>query len=84
MSSRERMVMVLDLLYDLLSRDTRDCPACRGSAADRCPPHARDLDAARAANAGIGAVEYAATEADAAAAYRACLDGLVGIGVGTS
>jgi len=77
-SPQERMVTVLDALAVGLWPDG-DCRACRYSTADRCGGCTQAEVDIKAVSAAIAAVEGAETEADAAAAYRACLDGLAGI-----
>lgn len=75
--SRERMTTILDALaFGLLP--PLHCRDCRDSLRDRCPDCAQKLDAAADVNAGLDAVESAATEEEALAVYHACLLGLVG------
>lgn len=76
-SPRDRMTAVLDALaFGLLP--PLHCRACTDSLADRCDECAQKLADAADVNAGIDAVESAGTEAEALAAYDACLLGLVG------
>jgi hypothetical protein len=71
------MITVLDALAFGLMPDT-GCPECRRSPADRCFVCKQGLTRVGAVNAAMDAVETAPTEAEALAAYQACLTELVG------
>jgi hypothetical protein len=74
--ARERMTRVLDsLAQDLWPRGS--CPACRTVPAGRCPACTRAVADSRIVNTAIAAIENAPAEADALAAYQACLHALV-------
>jgi hypothetical protein len=76
-SARERMTMVLDAVAcGLLPRP--GCAECHHSAAGRCFRCAEALADTGSVNAAMGAVASAATDAEALAAYRACLLELAG------
>lgn len=72
------MITVLDALAFGLMPDT-GCPECRHSPADRCFACKNALTGVGAVNAAIDAVEAAPTEAEALAAYQACLTELAGV-----
>jgi hypothetical protein len=76
-SWRERLVSLLDsLAFGLLP--PLSCSECTASLSDRCEICGQRLADAADVNAGIDAVENAATEAEALAAYTACVLGLAG------
>jgi hypothetical protein len=66
------MITVLDALAFGLMPDT-GCPECRHAPANRCSACKQALTGVGAVNAAMGAVEAALTEAEALAAYHACL-----------
>jgi hypothetical protein len=80
-SPTQRMMAVLDAIaYGLYP--PADCRACRESTEDRCRGCTRALAGVATANGGIAAVDGAESQADALAAYTACMLGLVGSGGG--
>ena len=67
------MICVLDSLACGLMPNSSRCPECRPALASRCPECTRALSDSRTVNTTIAAVQDAPTDAEALAAYRACL-----------